>query len=79
MQDAWVKFAHGEEGWGKSGLVRRFGPGEVVDESVETVLKKWSRGDAWKSLEGLDGEQLAALVGLSALFVGGFIGFEIPS
>jgi carboxylesterase type B len=79
MQDAWVRFAHGEEGWGKSGLVRRFGPGEVVDESVETVLKKWNRGDAWKSLEGLDGEQLAALVGLSALFVGGFIGFETPS
>jgi carboxylesterase type B len=79
MQDAWIAFASGEEGWGKSGLVRRFGPGEVVDESVETVLKKWNRGDAWHSWEGLGAEQIGALVGLSALFVGGFIGFETTS
>jgi carboxylesterase type B len=79
MQDAWVRFAHGEEGWGKNGLVRRFGPGEVVDESVETVTKKWIRGEAWKSLEGLNAEQVDALVGLCSGFVCGFIGFETPS
>ena len=80
MQDAWINFAQGGEGegWGKGGLVRRFGPGGVVDESVETVVKKWNRGDAWKSWETLGAEQLNALVGLSALFIGGFIGFENP-
>ncbi|PMD40957.1 alpha/beta-hydrolase [Hyaloscypha variabilis F] len=79
IQDAWVEFAYGEDGWGKSGKMRRFGPGEVLDELPEMAVREWSRGDAWKSWEGLSSEQLAALVGLSALFVGGHIGFETPS
>ncbi|KAE9368039.1 alpha/beta-hydrolase [Stipitochalara longipes BDJ] len=79
VQDAWVKFAYGEDGWGKTGKLRIFGPGEVVDEAPETAVKEWSRGDAWKTWEGLSFEQLAGLVGLSALFVGGHVGFETPS
>jgi len=79
MQGAWVNFAYGEEGWGKTGKMRIFGSGEVVDEAPESACKKWSRADSWKTWEGLNSEQLAALVGLSALFVGGFVGFEAPS
>lgn len=79
MQDAWVNFAYGEEGWGESRLVRRFGPGEVVDEKLEVVVNKWNRGEAWKNWEGLVAGQFDALIGLTALFVGGFIGFEVLS
>jgi hypothetical protein len=74
MQDSWIRFAYGEQGWGEK--VRRFGPGEVVDEDLEVASSKWSRGEAFKSWEGLGSQLENVVVGVLAGFVGGLIGFE---
>jgi hypothetical protein len=75
FQDSWIGFAHGEKSWGKE-VVRRFGPGEVVDENLETVNGEWFRRKEWKSWEGLSAEQVEPLAWLVTAFVGGLSGFE---